>query len=443
MTAQFDVSNLKSMLSQARTTWSGLNGLSGSAGSSSAYVNSVFSLIDEGEQALEGNDSQKAQAITGIVQNILSMFMSISNESNKAKTEVKQNETSVTTVDSNAEANAKTVEEQVQNITNVVANDTTSISNAISKINELGGENGDGGQIAAAKQELEKQIQIIEENKRIINDGVSNPEAKQQALDNIRGAASVINGLVEQVLSIQEEIEAQNSVVETASGNIEQSLNQSVTVLTNGQQNLQNAVNQEQVQIQVNTKTSIEGSADETAGATLKTMGTTTSWLPFGQSVSSKALQVGMDLMSAGATRISGAASNMANITTALGKMGNNLTQFQNQFNSLGGIAENCSNLIGQYSTSVDGLITATGSWQTVETANLELENAIVETQQKLDGGYNQDTYTFDWSNNSNGSDKVNKGSKEKEAPEKSLDENNSDEKEKLLFNFDTKTFGI
>ena len=183
--------DLQSILNNAKSQLSSLGAFNGSNGASSDnYLNSVWGLVQNGESAINGNDQQKAQAITNIVQNLMSMLTSLgTNENSKATKEVNNNDKNSNKLKQEADKKAQDTKADIKTIVNDIATNSNNISDAIEKIKELGGSEDD---IQAAKENLDKQVQIIETNLAIVNDGVSSPEAKQKALALIKGAEFVL-----------------------------------------------------------------------------------------------------------------------------------------------------------------------------------------------------------------------------------------------------------
>ena len=384
MAPEFDLTKIQSTLNQAMSQLGSVKGSNGasSLGGGNNYVNSVWGLVEEGQTAVSGNDTQKAQAITNIVQNLLDMLMSLgTNENSKAAKEVKQNDKKANDLDKKADDASQNTQSKINDIVAGIADNTTSISQAMEKIQELG---GDKGQIAEAQKELEKQLQIIEDNKQILNDGVSSPEAKEAALQALLGAASAINGLVESISEVQKEIVVQNGIVETASNNVSGLIEESVTQITNGIQTLQGYIQEGGVQTVTNTTSSATGSANEIVGAKATAMGSASNVIPFaGAAAGSKLIQIGADQTSAGATRIQGAVKNISALTKSIGEMGSDLNKIANFVNSVGELGNNFTALVGQYGAQLEPVITATGSWAAVADANAQFEDAIAEYQSK------------------------------------------------------------
>ncbi len=382
MAPNFDLTQIQSTLNQAMSQLGSANGSnSASFGSGNNYVNSVWGLVEDGQTAVNGNDTQKAQAITNIVENLLGMLMSLgTNENSKATREVKQNDKKAGELDKKADETSQNTQSKVNEIVANIADNTTSISQAMEKIQELG---GDKGQIAEAQEQLEEQLEIIEENKQILNDGVSSPEAKEAALQALLEAASTINGLVESIGEVQQEIEVQNGVVETASNNVSGLIEESVAQITNGIQALQGYMQEGGVQGVTNTTSSVTGAANEAVGAEATAMGSAANSNIFTSAVGQKLVRIGSDQTAAGGTRIQGAVKNISALTKSIGEMGGDLNKIANFVNSVGEVGNNFTALVGQYGAELEPVITATGSWAAVADANAQFEEAIAEYQSK------------------------------------------------------------
>ena len=421
-----DVSNIQTALNQLKITGKTILGNYGASGANSSFINSIFPLLEQGQSAIDGNDEQRAQAITNMVKNILGMLSGMSNESAKATQEVDNNQNSANKLDDNATKSADETNTKLSEIMQGVAENTVSINNAIDKIKELDSNGGQIAEVTKAQEELKKQLDIIEENKSIINDGVSSSEAKQEALNRIKEASSVIDGLVSTITSlksdIEKTIEEQNKIVEDSSNNVESLMENSVSVVEDGASKLQGYMQEGAAQVSTNINSSVEGTADETAGATLTASGSGTSWIPVvGQIYGQRAIQVGTDLLSAGATRISGSSANISSLTASIGKMGSELSQFSNYFSKISSVGNDFTSIVGDYSSKIEPMITTVGSWTIYSEANESLHSAIEDADSKLN---ENNTLSF----NKNVSDDTS-----------SSQETNANQ----IFKFERSTFGI
>ena len=85
--------DLQSILNKAMSQLQSLSSGSEASGKSSQpeYVNSIFGLVQNGQEALEGNDEQKAKATVNIIEGLLSMVSFSKNQTAQANKEVKNN----------------------------------------------------------------------------------------------------------------------------------------------------------------------------------------------------------------------------------------------------------------------------------------------------------------------------------------------------------------
>ena len=394
--------DLQSILNNAKSQLSslGVNGAFSASGND--YLNSVWGLVQNGESAINGNDQQKAQAITNMVQKLMSMIMSLStNENSKATKEVSNNDNKANQVNQNADKTAEEVKSKVDEIVGNIKSGTADIQKAIAQIEEIGGNQND---IEEAQKAVLKQAEIIEENLRIINNGVSNTDAKQEALKNINKASKTIQGLTDQMSFLSEKaqtkIQEQNAIIENSTNELANFVIDAATTISNGTNDLKGFVQNAAQQMVTNTATGTTGAANEVVGATATTSGSATSFIPiFGQTASSKLIQIGADQTAAGATRIGGSAKTLASLTQAIGKMGSNIQGITGLVGNVQSESDNAVSLVGNYQTKLDSIITATGSWSQVADANADLTSAIAEYE-----GQGESTNIWNQMNNSQNS---------------------------------------
>ncbi len=374
--------DLQSKLTQAMGQLSSLNGSVGSAGAgSSNYVNSIWGLAQEGQNAINGNDTQKAQAIVDMVQNLLGMLSSLgTNETSKANKEVNKNDKAASDVENGAKASADKTQAEIESIKNDIKNNNTDIKTALAKIQELGGNQED---ITKAQEAVKEQIRVIDENLRIINDGVSNQEAKDNALKAIKTASIAISNITSTIVFLtkenQDAIQEQTGIVENAANNISSLVEKSVSTISNGTVDLQSYIQNAGQQIVTNTTSSTTGASNQIVGAEATAMGSSTSWIPGVNVSAAKFLQIGADQTMAGGVRISGAAKNISSLTKAIGTIGGDLSNIVGSTQEIQGVGSEATELLGQYQTKLSSIITATGSWSQVVDANNELNQAIAE----------------------------------------------------------------
>lgn len=421
MTADF---NAQSILNNAMSMLKQIDGGSystGNAGSSSNYVNSIFSLTQNGMEAIEGNDQQKANSIAKMVQNLMGMLSSISySETTKANQANNKNSKEIDNINNQNDAAVQNTENKIKEITDSVAENSNQILEAMSKLEELG---GDKGLIQATNEQLQKQLQIIEENKAILND--ERDGDKEAALATIEGASAQITALVGNVQGYQALIEAQNTVVADAVDNISQQIADSATVIQEGLEKVQSNIANMQGQTVVNTQVATSGGVDKAVGKGLETTGEAMTKTPATAATGAKAIVKGNIKSNTGDTKIQGATQNLSKVTASIGQMGSDLTNLANLTNSIGSIGEGAIELVGQYESALEPVITAIGSLANVETGNQVLTGAINEYKAQLGEA-----------NNSDKKEDVDGQAEEGEAPVQTPSTN-------IKFNFDRNIFNV
>lgn len=383
LNAQSILNNAMSMLTQI-----GAGSYSvGNAGSSSNYVNSIFTLTQSGMEAIEGNDQQKANSIATIVNGLMGMLSSISySETTKANQNNKKNDKLIDEINEQNEGVVQATEAKVQEITSSIATSENQILDAMKAIEELG---GDKGLIETANAQLQEQLNIIEENKAILN-GEKDGD-KKAALAAIEGASAQITTLVGNVQGYQALIEAQNTVVADAVDNISQQITNSATVIEEGLGKVQANIASMQKEAGVNTQVAVEGGVDKATGEGLEKAGNAMTKTPATAATGTQAIVKGGIKSNTGNAKIEGATQNLSKITTSIGQMNSDLTSLANLTNAIGSLGEGTIELVGQYESSLNPVITAIGSLANIESGNDALTGAINEYKAQLGEANNSD----------------------------------------------------
>lgn len=408
--AQSILNNAMSMLKQIDAGSSSTGG----AGSSSNYVNSIFTLAQNGMEAVEGNDQQKANSIAKMVQGLMDMLSSISfSETTKANQTNQKNSKNINEIDQKNDEAVRTTESKINEITQSIAGNTNEILDAMKEIEKLG---GDKGALQEIQTQLEEQLKVIEENKAILNgeDG-----DKKAALTAIEKASGQITELVGDVQDYQSLIEAQNTVVTNAVDNISQQMTDATTVIQDGLEKVQGNITNMQQQATVNTQVVTDGGVDKAIGKGLEETGEAMTKTPATSTTGAKAIVKGNIKSNTGDTKIQGATQNLSKVTASIGQMGSDLTNLANLTNSIGSIGESAIEIVGQYESTLEPIITAIGSFANIESGNETLTKSIEEYKGQLS---------------------------ETEKPEE--DETNENPKEpkvnsNIKFNFDRKVFDV
>ena len=365
-------SDIQAKLNQAMSQLQsfGLNTKSGkcSSGENSEFVNSIFGLVQNGQTAIEGNDQQKAQAITNIVEGLLEILNFASNQVSKANKEVKTNSDAIDKNAASADEKAKEVETIVKELVAGICTNTSNISKAMDVIKELGDVS-----LKDVQSEIQEQLDRIDQAKK----DLEAPGKREEALNTIKTAAGAINGLVQNIQNIQTSIEAKNAVVEENVDLISKQIAESATAISEGvadiQKYIQNGTALGANASQISTQGGIDvptGNAEITAGEAITAIGSG------GQGV--KLIMDGKQRVSAGQTRIQGGAKNLQSLTQSIGNMRRDISSLADFTNAIGKVGEEVVDLVGQYNALTTPYIEATGSWD-VDT--IISENALLQSQ--------------------------------------------------------------
>ena len=328
--------------------------------SDSEFVNSVFGLVQNGQQAIEGNDEQRVKSTVNIIEGLLGMISFSKNQVAAANKEVKTNSDAINKNEQAADKKAQEVQEAINKITASIAANTNNIENALSEIEKLGGDNSD---LAKAQEMIQAQLDIIDEKKAELND----PKKRDAALKSIQMAADVINMLVGNIGNIQATIETQNAVVASSVENISGLITESATKIAEGVADIQKYIQNGTVLGTKATQTAVQGGTDvPTGNAEIKA----------GEAINSNGISAlasggqgakliidGNQRVSAGQTRIQGGTSNLAKLTQSIGKMGQDISSIVDFTNAIGKVGEGVTSLAEQYSNAVQPYIEATGTW--------------------------------------------------------------------------------
>ena len=370
--------DLQSILNQAMSQLQSLGGSTESLGKSSQpeYVNSIFGLVQNGQEAVQGNDEQKAKAAVNIIEGLLSMISFSQNQTAQANKEVKANSDNIEKNKKAADQKAQEVQAAIEQITADIAANTINIQDALSEIEKLG---GNGGNIAKIQQEITAQLDIIDEAKENLKD----PDKQEEALETVKTAAETINTLVGNIQNMQTTIETQNTIVENSVNNISDLITESATKISEGVTDIQQY-------IQKGTELGAQSGQIIAQGGKDVSIGN--GEITFGQKINSnfvtaigsggqgtKLILDGNQRVSAGQTRIQDGTKNLQTLTASIGKMGQDISSIRDFTNAIGKVGEGVTSLAEQYTNAVKPYIEATGTWDVdaIIEANTELQAQV------------------------------------------------------------------
>lgn len=377
----------------------------GSSNFSGAKIGNLLNGTASNIQNLvEGNDTQKATAIKNILSDFMDLFSNIgTGEDSKARKKVKSNDKKIEENKKEAEETSKEISTKVQEILSNCENGATNIQNALEKIQELG---GDQGAIAEAQAKLEAQLQIIEENKVILNAKDKDPNERKQALVAILNASKEINNLVTQVNEYNALISEQNKVVEENSQQLAELSQQSAETISNGVAQMKDSLVEAGILTKEEAEVAIDAAKQTAIGTAQQTAGEAMSSNAVTVAEGVKYTMSGADKLNAGSTLMNGSQQGLSKLNGSIGQMGQYLTHFTEFGNGLGTFLKGATELIGAYDNTVNSFVDSIGSWNgyaeaatALQTYNQQYSQTTLgeETNNSsTDNGAELDSYTIE-----------------------------------------------
>lgn len=375
MAPEFD---LQSAINKAMSQLGSINSdtsSKASGSSESAYINSVWGLVQDGQEVAQGNDEQKAKAMTNILDGIMNLISFSKNQNAQANKEVKKNSDAINKNEQAADKKAQEIQQSIEKIVGDISSNTSSINDALAAIEKL----GDNGDIAKVQEQIQEQLDRIDQAKEDLKD----PDKRDNALETISVAASSINGLVANIQNIQSVIEEQNTIVEENVNNISELISDSATKISEGVTELQQYIQKGTALGSESTRLTTQGGIDVPTGKAEVKAGEAINSNAFSAVGSggkgAKLIMDGTQRDSAGQTRIQGGAKNLQSLTASIGKIGGDLSSLAEYTNSIGKIGEGVASLAERYTNSIQPYIEATGTWDVdaIKEANTELQSQV------------------------------------------------------------------
>ena len=376
--APFSNADLNNLLKQVEQVNSNSSNASAATNkNTSSYDNIAWfnKAISDASNLSEASSEQKANSLKNILDGIMGIISFSNNQVTEANKEVNKNSDAINKNEQAADKKSQEIEAAVEKFVSDITSNTENISNAIALIEKL----GSNGDIADVKNEIQKQLDIIDQAKEDLKD----PKKREEALATIGAAADAINNFVSNIQDIQATIEEQNQIVENSVNNISDLISQSTEKISEGitelQENIQKGAELGGQTAKITTQGSTDiptGNAEIKAGEALNS--NTISLAASG----GKGIQLIKDgnlRTSAGQTRIQGGAKNLQSLTASIGNIGSKLNSLSEYTNSIGKIGEGAVGLAEQYNSYVQPYIEATGTWDvdTIREANDELQAQI------------------------------------------------------------------
>ncbi len=320
-----------------------------------------------GSNSSDNNDG--AELVQGIVTNLFDLLKLFgANESGTADADVRTGTNDAGTLQAAAKNTAETTNASAQVLIANLENLQLEIQEKIDSIKD------DEDKKKDFQDDLNDSKRIILDNKEILNKPDSTPSERVEALRTVRGESEkmqVLSGQVETVAKgIQTKSEAVQGLSDT-SGELKDNID---LTITQGQQQLNQNLQQAQTQAANASKMEVKGGVNEgtsvaakTEAQTLRATAKASSFVPVAggglsaaeEATAQKLDQVSVDQGGAGKSRIAGAAQILQQLTTSIGSINSDLAGFANFTNSALGLATGNTDLASNFNNMFGQI----GSW--------------------------------------------------------------------------------
>ena len=353
------------------------------AGGSSASFNDIawFSNAVQGCQDIASDNSSKK---TSGIQTIMNLVVGFINSKLSAEQETSESNENINEGKSSGEKVQKTTQEQINDIIASVGDNVKSINDALDAIEKLGGDDSEG--LVGLQAQLEEQKALIKKAIETLKNSKDEKEV-EKALETIKTCQAVIGTLVERVDEITEEINKKTATVENLTTIVEAQQGNAEKILAEGLKAIEGIVLETSKEGITNVSYVAKGGQEVAEGTEIQAavaaveVGT----LGAGTGVVAGVEKKAIDLIEAGGIHISKGSSNLLSLGSVLGTLGDSMKDVSAYSTAIGSALDAAQEIIGSYSNTAKGLITSTGSWSTIKSANEELDKAVKDYQGEND----------------------------------------------------------
>ncbi len=378
-------SEYKALLNQMQGVFGQLSSFGGIKGGS--YLNTIWSVAGNAEQLATGNESQKASAIQGLINNVLSIVEKLGNqEAANARKEVKRSEEDAKKLAEEQQKALTELNNGLEEIGNDIANQASIVSTA-------------NGTIETAQKDLqEKQEQIneiiekIQEKQKELA-STTDPEKQKELLSAIQGLSGQIAGIIAEVETIQINVQAAAEEVEAAVTDIETAKGNAVEVQENGELKITELAQQGAENVAETTQTQVKGVENSVTAKALEAAANASSSNFVTASAAAELSISAADQESAAGIRATGALGNLRNLMQGIGGLSDNINLLATFKNAIGGALETFNGYVGDYNSIIEPVITSIGSFvgeggiaATTESLNEAIESDMEIIDGRLSG---------------------------------------------------------
>ena len=340
------------------------------------YLNSIYDVGMNGLASTSDNPYVKSQSIQNMLIKLSELVAVIAiGGGNNANKTVNNNNKEIESTKNDVEKMNQNLGQKLQSILDECDGNADKINKIIDEIEKLGGD--DSGEAAMVQKQLEEQLQIIEQQKEILNSDNTEASERKAAIAAILGAASVINGLTEKIISIKAKLDEKTQEVTQID---EENTNLMTTAESTVAEGIQGIAKESAEFTQEGVKTTqlgTEGATRSTVGTAEVATGTAMSEIPATAVEGQRMVRSGNKNINAGQTLMAGSAEGITKIFEGTGEVGSFYTELNEYAQGVGQFSTGFEELIGSYNAIAEPLITAIGSYENIGTANSELQDYV------------------------------------------------------------------
>ena len=387
MTQGIGSSEYNALIGQMQGIFGQLSSMGAIKGGS--YLNSIWGVAGNVEGLVTGNDAQKASALQGLINNVLSIVEKLGNqEAARARKEVKEGEKKAQELTEEQKKALSELDQSLEEIGSDIDNQRSIVDTA-------------NGTLDASQQKLEEKQELINEIIEQIQEkqqelaSTTNPETQKAILSEIQGLSGQIAGIVAEIETIQTDIQAAAESVEQAVIEIETAKGNSIEVQENGTLKVSELAEQGAQEVAKTSQTQAAGVQNGITAKALEAAATASSSNLFTAAEAPKLKASAIDNGNACGIRTDGALRNLRTLMQGIGGLNENINRLNTFKNAIGGALEAFNGCVGDYNTKIEPLITSIGSFLGdggVTASTAALDAAVQTDLQNIDSKLSDET---------------------------------------------------
>lgn len=376
MAPQVGNTDINMYLQQAQGLFSQMGSTMG--GDTSTYINCIFDCGSNIQGLTSDDDQQKASAIKGIMNNVMSLIQKLaSNEAQAARSEVKRNEEEVKKQNKAIEDQRKELNQQIGQLGGEITAQTGIVDGAVKEITDTQ---------KAIQEKQEKINEIIKEIQAKQNElaGTTDPTKQAEILSEIQGLSGQITTVTSSISDLSSTVEAASTKVEDAASTIEDAKGNVIELQEQGSAAINENAKKSAQLTQTEIKTNTTGLVNEVTGESLQVAAEGASSNIITAGTAPELYRKANDQKLAGSERTRGAITTLQTIMQGIGGLNDNASILANFNNSVGSALNAFDSAIGIWNQNLEPTVTSLGSFKTITEENQTLDTTVKEDLKTL-----------------------------------------------------------